>query len=257
MLLSIEDYDRLVGQARIEQTEVAPGSYDQDLLDRLPIIFFSIDQAFQVRSVNLAASSFTGRPRTELVGRRLFDLFPAFEGSVPAQAMRRVMRTGESTSFEAPSLLKGGTTLRYDVFAHGDGVSYFVRPIDDEVIARRLSTDLVAMNRLLDAHGEAGFARLGLRATFERVEPGFATLAGFSTEQLIGVRLTDILPPRFRPAVNEAIEAVFSQAETRSIDSVLHARDGREVPVRLSMTPSREGFAIDGLLLMAVGRPAD
>ncbi len=77
-----------------------------------------LDTEFVVRDCNSAYVEVVGRPRTELVGRGLFELFPDMTSSVDAaassvrQALTTAARTGRSVTLGM---------LRYDVAVSGRG----------------------------------------------------------------------------------------------------------------------------------------
>jgi PAS domain S-box-containing protein len=83
--------------------------------------------------------------------------------------------------------------------------------------------------------------------------PAAAELFGHEPGELVGRSVTAFLPEGDRPRVREAFEALRSEAPTEceGIETVARHRDGRLVPVELSLRAHREG---EERLLTAVVR---
>lgn len=71
------------------------------MLETLPTAFFSLDDEWRFTYVNLEAERVLGRRREELLGRVVWDLFPAAVDSPFEQHYRHAVETGEPVSFDA------------------------------------------------------------------------------------------------------------------------------------------------------------
>ena len=100
------------------------------------------------------------------------------------------------------------------------------------------------------AHGDVGHARLSLRATFCRIDPVLASLAGFEQDTLLGARLTDILPLNRRVEASEEVEAVLSGQGNRAFDSALMVNKGGELPVRIALAELAGDHGSDGAIVL-------
>jgi serine phosphatase RsbU (regulator of sigma subunit)/PAS domain-containing protein len=71
------------------------------VLESMATAFFSVDLAWQFTYVNAQAERLLGRPREEILGGVLWDLFPAAVGTEFETHYRRAMETGQPVAFDA------------------------------------------------------------------------------------------------------------------------------------------------------------
>ena len=107
------------------------------VLEAMPAGFYSLDREWRFTHVNAEAERLLGRTREDLLGKVLWDDWPAAVNSVFEDSYRTAVRTGLPVSFDAyyPAPLEGWFELR--AWPSPDGLSvYFV-----EVTERRRMQD--------------------------------------------------------------------------------------------------------------------
>lgn len=111
------------------------------ILESMSAAFYSIDRDWCFTYVNAQAEWILDRKRAELLGRNLWELFPAAVDSDIERHFRDAAETGEPTAFEAyyPEPLHGWFEVR--VWPSADGLSvYFL-----DVTERRAAQERVAL----------------------------------------------------------------------------------------------------------------
>ena len=95
------------------------------VLEAMPAGFYSLDRDWRFTHVNAAAEKILLRGREELLGRIIWDEFPAAVGSVFEEGYRRAVATGQQVSFPAyyPPPLDGWYELR--AWPSPDGLSVY------------------------------------------------------------------------------------------------------------------------------------
>ena len=95
------------------------------VLEAMPAGFYSLDRDWRFTHVNAAAENLLLRNREELLGRVIWDEFPATVGSVFEEGYRRAVATGQQVSFPAyyPPPLDGWYELR--AWPSPDGLSVY------------------------------------------------------------------------------------------------------------------------------------
>ena len=88
----IDELSRLLVESQQQQAEI---------LESLSEAFFALDEELRVTYFNPAAERALQRSRQEVLGRPLFDSFPAARGTIFEQTYRRVLETRQPASFEA------------------------------------------------------------------------------------------------------------------------------------------------------------
>jgi PAS domain S-box-containing protein len=125
--------ERMLGAA-YDSTELHDGeARTARVLESMSAAFYSLDHAWRFTYVNAEAERLLGRPREDLLGGVIWELFPAAVGSDFERNYRASASSGESRAFEAyyPAPLDGWYELR--VWPSPDGLSvYFL-----DITARR------------------------------------------------------------------------------------------------------------------------
>ena len=253
VLVSADVYRKL-GSDEMPLTLGDPGGPAQDaILDHLSQGLVVLDASLSVLRVNRTAATYFKRSPETLVGAQLTDLYPAFHESVKTRIFRRVLRTGESVQFEAPSSVYPDQHLAIHAFPHGEGVAYLFQATADPAI-EQMATERDTMRALFEAHGAVGLARLSTRGTFAEIDAPLLAMIGFERSVLMAARLVDIMPVACRSALREALEAVLGGGGPIVLDTELMARDGREVSVTLVLAATRTRFALDGVAVLVTPR---
>ncbi len=103
-----------------------PPQLDQSLiLDQLPVGLVIIDKEFRYTYANSEAERFAMMPRSEFIGRVIYEVFPALRGSPLEEAFDRTMRTREVSRFLLPF---APHDTWYEIIAHpasGGGIVVF------------------------------------------------------------------------------------------------------------------------------------
>jgi PAS domain S-box-containing protein len=124
---------RVIGVAYDVTAEVASEARVSRVLDAMPAGFYSLDSQWRFAHVNAQAERLLGVTREELLGRVVWEAFPAAANSAFGTSFRRAKATGEPVAFDAhyPAPLNGWYEVR--AWPTPDGLSvYFI-----EVTERR------------------------------------------------------------------------------------------------------------------------
>ncbi|MCZ2836810.1 SpoIIE family protein phosphatase [Modestobacter sp. VKM Ac-2985] len=124
---------RLIGVAHDATTEVAAEARVVRLLEAMPAGFYSLDADWRFVHVNAEAERLLGQSRDDLLGRVIWEAFPAAVGSLFEENYRRAVATGEPIAFDAyyPAPLNGWYEVR--AWPTPEGLSVYAI----EVTARR------------------------------------------------------------------------------------------------------------------------
>ena len=141
---------RLIGVAYDATAERASEARVSRVLEAMPAGFYSLDSQWRFTHVNAQAERLLGVSREELLGRVVWEAFPAAVNSAVEESLRRAKSSGEPVTFDAhyPAPLDGWYEVR--AWPTPDGLSvYFI-----EVTERRQA----------EAHAERATHRLTLLA---------------------------------------------------------------------------------------------
>jgi PAS domain S-box-containing protein len=132
---------RVLGAAQDASERHEQEARVSQVLEAMSAAFYSLDSDWRFTYVNAEAERLLGRPRDELLGGVLWELFPATVGSEFEVQYRHARSTGRATVFEAyyPAPLDGWYELRAWPSADGLGV-YFL-----DISARRAAQERAAL----------------------------------------------------------------------------------------------------------------
>jgi serine phosphatase RsbU (regulator of sigma subunit)/PAS domain-containing protein len=108
------------------------------VLEAMPAGFYSLDREWRFTYVNAQAERLLGMTREDLIGKMLWEAFPAVVDSIFEESYRSAVRTGVSVSFDAyyPAPLEGWYELR--AWPSPDGLSvYFLEVTERRLVQKR------------------------------------------------------------------------------------------------------------------------
>ena len=100
------------------------------ILESINDTFFALDHEHRFTYLNERAEAFFGKPRHEVLGRDMSEVFPDAEGSLIYERIARALRSGDPASFEALTPVTG-TWISARVYPTSDGASVFLEDIDE------------------------------------------------------------------------------------------------------------------------------
>jgi serine phosphatase RsbU (regulator of sigma subunit)/PAS domain-containing protein len=122
---------RLLGAAYDTTGEREGATRVTRVLEAMPAGFYSLDREWRFTHVNAEAERLLGRGREELIGRVLWDEWPAAVNSIFEDSYRTAVRTGVPVSFDAhyPAPLDGWYELR--AWPSPDGLSVYFTEVTE------------------------------------------------------------------------------------------------------------------------------
>jgi PAS domain S-box-containing protein len=163
------------------------------VVDESPDAIFSLTAAGRYNYANRAFAEALGRRAEEVVGRTMWDLFPAEEADRRLSFLSSVFRTGEATSLEVRLPGAGGerhylTSVRPVRDASGTVVSAVCRSVDitDRKRAEESHRDSEERYRRIADHTSDGIVCFGPDGRVTYVSPAYVRQLGYTEEEEIG-----------------------------------------------------------------------
>jgi len=231
-----------------------PDARHETLVGRIGEGFLAFDAALCIVEANPVACAHLRTSAATLIGQPLGEAHPDFYRTLAYSYLLRATQAGEAATFEVPSAAYPGNWLRLHSFPYGTGAACLFRNVTGAREARREAAASAALAAAMGAHRAVGCARLSPRATIVRVDRALAELAGFASETLRGVRLTDIMPLNRRVAAADRVEAVLAGEEVAAFDSALMVNRGGEIEVRIGLARIGGEAASEGAVAVVTPR---
>jgi PAS domain S-box-containing protein len=165
-----------------------------EVFERMEDAFYSLDDEWRFTYVNSRAERLLQRPASELIGRTVWEAFPAVVGSAFEERLRRSFNRQEPLTFDeyyAP--LDMWAVLH--VFPSPTGLSVFTSNITS---LRRTEAALGRSEgqlRALIDNSPSAIHMKDLDGRFVRVNPAFAAIFGLPEQALVGRLDRELLPP--------------------------------------------------------------
>ena len=154
--------------------------------------FFVLDRNWRFTYVNDRHCEIIAMPREEILGRSVWDLFPAAVDTDVYEHFHRAMREQTPLQFEN---LYAPWNRWYDhrVYPSPDGLTVFVAEISDRKLAEAaLQAKSAELRRVMETAG-VGLIRCSRDLRYLAVNPAYAQLAGMTVEEIVGRPIVDAL----------------------------------------------------------------
>ena len=183
--------ERLFERERAARAEAERARQEtQSILESISDGFFAIDRERRFVYVNREAERFWGKPREDLMGKDIREMFPSAVGTEGFRAIERAEKEGVATEFEMASSVVPGAWIAGRVYPSAEGLSVYFRDVSQPKRAEEALRDSQeALRKSEEFHrfaveaGRIGTWDLDLQTEECLISPTMADLMGFSPDQ--------------------------------------------------------------------------
>jgi PAS domain S-box-containing protein len=186
--------------------------------------------------VNDSGALHARKPKEELIGRLITDVYPGFEQTTIYAELQKCLAHGVSKQLQNEFVYADGERRWFDLSLHRVPEGLFILSID--ITERRQAEEVIRQSeerfrQLFDRVTKLAVQGYGPDGTVRLWNKASETLYGYTAEEAIGRNLVDlIIPPDQREAVRAAIHRmVTSGMEHHAEELRLMRKDGKLVPV--------------------------
>lgn len=212
--------------------------------------FLSIDAQLCIRHSNVVAEALIGASREDLEGASIVSVLPQPLASILSDRVQRVIRTRQSERFEVGA--PDGRHLAVTVFPVSVGAAALIRNVTESHVLRRSMEEGEALQQAVRIHTRASAIKLDARARVETVDDAFTSWSGFTSADVGGHRLLDLVTAAQRRECAETIECVLREGQPRVMELTLLGKRGDEVEGTLALSPILTDFAAHGAFALFV-----
>ncbi|WP_280585871.1 PAS domain S-box protein [Halorubrum sp. Boch-26] len=152
-------------------------------LDRMTDAFCGIDESWRLTYLNERAAELLDRDAEDLLGDRIWDLFPTLRGTAIESEFRGAMETGTQTTFEYR--FDGlGYDFSIDAYPSDTGLSVYFRDVTEENRRQRRLEELAERFRLAVEGADVGIWDWDLTTDEVQFDERWADMLGYDRSEI-------------------------------------------------------------------------
>jgi len=194
-------------------------------------------------SWNAAATRIFGHEPSDAVGQHIAALIPPEFRDEEQRFLDKVRRGERVEHFETTRATKDGRRIRVslslspvrDATGLVIAASEIARDIEAQKRAERATAQLAA---IVESSEDAVVSKT-LEGIVQSWNTGAQRIFGYTPEDMIGKPITTIIPPEHLSEESMIIQRIRSGQPVESFDTTRIAKDGRRIPVSLTVSPIR------------------
>lgn len=230
--------ERLLERERAARAEAERARQEtRGILESISDGFFALDRERRFVYVNREAERFWGKPREDLMGKDIREMFPSAVGTEGFRAIERAEKEGVATEFEMASSVVPGAWVAGRVYPSAEGLSVYFRDVSQPKRAEEaLRASQEALRKSEEFHrfaveaGRIGTWDLNLQTEECLISPTMADLMGFSPDQTTvpGAQWQESIVPDDRSLLASALATSIESDTPFDLEFRIALKDGTE-----------------------------
>jgi hypothetical protein len=202
------------------------------LLEGIGEAFVAFDPEWRYTYVNARAEALVEKPRAELLGRVVWEVFPEAVGRESWHALHQAQREGRTVfaEYHDPAI---GRWLSVRAAPWAGGVSLL---FDDVTDRRRAAADRARLAAIVESSEDAIFSK-ALDGTIQSWNGGAERLYGYTAAEIVGKNVAVLAPPERSEEIPAILQRLQAGQRVPSFETVRVRKDGTRVDVLLTVSP--------------------
>jgi len=214
----------------------------RSLVESISDAFFSLDDNMVVTYFNKAAEKLLGRRKDEVLGHRLFEVFPEARGSAfeynYTLALKEKISVFFETYFEVPPYVNW-----YDVrvYRQAEGLSVFFQVITERKQAEDALRESEERYRAVFENAAVGIDTLDRDGRIVQVNPALCNMLGYDEDELKELTFEEITYPDDRQISKQNLESLtIGEKDLYRLEKRYLRKDGEIVWAELSTSAIKD-----------------
>ncbi|WP_445240441.1 PAS domain S-box protein [Microcoleus vaginatus] len=248
--------------ARLQAEETAKAlqlANDQitNILESITDAFIAVDLNWQYTYVNHQAIELLGRPKAELIGKKIWDIFP-WAVDLPFYQMA-CKALAEKVTIEYEEFIPlWNKWLKMRFYPSDSGLSGYIQDVTDR---KQTEAALQASEEKLRMLAEANLIGIifgDVNGSIIEANDEFLRIVGYTREHLQRGELNwiDITPPEYRPLDKKGIAEAQATGACTPYEKEFWRKDGSRIPVLIGyvLLPHKRQESVAFILDLTVGK---
>ena len=205
----------------------------EELLDQVSDVVFEVDQEWRITYVNERMVKDVDQTKKELLGEKIWEVFPEVQKKSYETKCRQLMETHDSITFEAYCTLFG-RWLMVQACPSETGVVVYCHDISEK---KELESALERYDTILTSI-ENGVFLANEKFEFIDVNRAYIELSGYSREELVGSHVSKVISDsNLTTAVELGKKVRAGEESVGVIETGLETADGDTLPIASKFVP--------------------
>ncbi len=226
-------------EAAREEAEAAQEKIT-NILNSITDAFFALDRKGRFTYVNRKAETLWDKRREDLLGKKIWRVFPEAIGSVPYEKISRAAAERETISFEAKSPILE-RWVEVHVYPAEDGVSVYFQDISERERAKEALRQSEVQFRGTFEQAAVGMAHVAPDGTWLRTNQKLADILGYSREELLQLSYQHLTHPDDLTDSRHVVQRLLQgSVQTASFEKRYLRKDGSVIWANVTTTLNRD-----------------
>ena len=228
-----EETARRLAAERAARDEAEAGRRRLELiLEGIAESFVALDAEWRYTYVNARAEETLGRPRRELLGRVMWEVFPTARETPAWPVLHRVAagRRPERVEFFSPAMERW---LSMHAAPWDGGVSVFYEDVTER---RRAQEERARLAAIVESSEDAIFAK-ALDGTVLTWNRGAQRLYGYTAAEMVGRNVSLLAPPDRADEIPAILRRLAAGERVADLETARVRKDGTRMDVVLAISP--------------------
>jgi PAS domain S-box-containing protein len=228
--------ERLLERERAARAEAERARQEtRAILESISDGFFALDREWRFAYLNREAERFWGRPREELLGKDIREVFPRATGNEGFRAIERVAKEGVASGFEAASSVVPGAWVAGWVYPSAEGLSVYFRDVTER---KQAEEERARISAIVESSDDVIIGKT-LEGIITSWNKGAERIYGYSAEEAVGQPISMLVPPDRPNEIPHILERIRLGEKVDHFETVRLAKDGRRLNISLTVSPIR------------------
>ena len=205
-----------------------------DVLESITEMFIAVDYEWRFTYANRPTVEKLGKPREEILGKNIWELYPILVGTNLQSQFERVMTERVPVHFE----VLGPRGSWFDVHAHpsNGGLSAFILDVTER---KKNEEELSRLAAIVDASNDA-IMSLAPDGTVVTWNGGAERIYGYSAQEMIGRNISVVRRPEPLHETEQRLESLRQGESIHNFDAMRIRKDGRPIWISITASPIRD-----------------
>jgi PAS domain S-box-containing protein len=236
-------YEMELGEANRERDQtiealLASNQRVTRILSSITDLFYSLDREWRFTDVNTQTELRFGKSREELIGKSIWEMFPAAKESLLYPNFHNAMKEQQAVHFEVPSRIVPGVWFEAHAYPSAAGLSVYLRDITERKEGE-VTSHLLAS--IVESSDDAIISK-DLQGIISSWNKGAERIFGYTAEEVIGRPITILITPDREDEEPTILKRICAGLPIEHYETVRRRKDGQLIDVSITVSPLKDEF---------------